>query len=96
MKQLWHKITFQTKTEIMIKQFINKLMNTNKVNNMKEGTVKFFNNTKGFGFINLKDSDEDIFVHSTNLIDQIKENDQVTFEVEKGDKGLSAINVRLA
>ena len=80
----------------MIKQFINKLMNTNKVNNMKEGTVKFFNNTKGFGFINLKDSDEDIFVHSTNLIDQIKENDQVTFEVEKGDKGLSAINVRLA
>jgi len=79
----------------MIKQFINKLMNTNKVNNMKEGTVKFFNNTKGFGFINLKDSDEDIFVHSTNLIDQIKENDQVTFDVEKGDKGLSAINVRL-
>jgi len=70
-------------------------MNTNKVNNMKEGTVKFFNNTKGFGFINLKDSDEDIFVHSTNLIDQIKENDQVTFDVEKGDKGLSAINVRL-
>jgi len=80
----------------MIKQFINKLMNTNKVNNMKEGTAKFFNNTKGFGFINLKDSDEDIFVHSTNLIDQIKENDQVTFDVEKGDKGLSAINVRLA
>ena len=80
----------------MIKQFINKLINTNKVNNMKEGTVKFFNNTKGFGFINLKDSDEDIFVHSTNLIDQIKENDQVTFDVEKGDKGLSAINVRLA
>ena len=79
----------------MIKQFIDKLMNTNKVNNMKEGTVKFFNNTKGFGFINLKDSDEDIFVHSTNLIDQIKENDQVTFDVEKGDKGLSAINVRL-
>ena len=80
----------------MIKQFINKLMNTNKLHDMKEGTVKFFNNTKGFGFINLKDSDEDIFVHSTNLIDQIKENDQVTFEVEKGDKGLSAINVRLA
>mgnify|MGYP000846690677 CR=1 FL=1 len=79
----------------MIKQFINKLMNTNKVKDMKEGTVKFFNNTKGFGFINLKDSDEDIFVHSTNLIDQIKENDQVTFDVEKGDKGLIAINVRL-
>ena len=80
----------------MLRQFVNKLMNNNKVNNMKEGTVKFFNNAKGFGFINIKDSDEDIFVHSTNLIDEIKENDQVTFDVEKGDKGLSAVKVRLA
>ena len=80
----------------MIKEFINKLINTNKVNKMKEGTVKFFNNTKGFGFINIKDTDEDIFVHSTNLIDEIKENDEVTFEVEKGDRGLSAVKVRLA
>ncbi len=80
----------------MIKTIINKLINSNKVNNMKEGTVKFFNNTKGFGFINIKDSDEDVFVHSTNLIDEIKENDQVTFEVEKGEKGLSAVKVRLA
>jgi len=79
----------------MIKRLINKLINTNKVNVMKEGTVKFFNNAKGFGFINLKDSNEDIFVHSTNLIDDIKENDQVTFDVEKGDKGLSAVKVRL-
>ena len=63
---------------------------------MKEGTVKFFNNAKGFGFINIKDTEEDIFVHSTNLIDEIKENDQVTFEVEKGEKGLSAVKVRLA
>ena len=63
---------------------------------MKEGTVKFFNNAKGFGFINVKDSDEDVFVHSNNLIDQIRDNDQVTFEVEKGEKGLSAVNVRLA
>ncbi len=80
----------------MLRQFVNKLMNNNKVNNMKEGTVKFFNNAKGFGFINIKDSDEDVFVHSTNLIDEIKENDQVTFEVEKGEKGLSAVKVRLA
>ena len=80
----------------MIKQFINKLINTNKVKDMKEGTVKFFNNAKGFGFINIKDTEEDIFVHSTNLIDEIKENDQVTFEVEKGEKGLSAVKVRLA
>ncbi len=80
----------------MIKEFINKLMNTNKVAETKEGTVKFFNNSKGFGFIKLKDSDEEIFVHSTNLIDKIRENDQVTFEVEKSDKGLNAVKVRKA
>ena len=80
----------------MIKRFINKLMNPNKATVMKEGTVKFFNNTKGFGFINAKDSDDDIFVHSTNLIYEIKENDQVTFDVEQRDKGLNAIKARLA
>jgi len=62
---------------------------------MKEGTVKFFNEAKGFGFINVKDSDQDIFVHSTNLIDNIRENDNVEFEVEEGDKGLSAVKVRV-
>lgn len=71
-------------------------MNTNTTNVMKEGTVKFFNNAKGFGFIKLKDSEEEVFVHSTNLINEIKENDEVTFDVEKSDKGLSAIKVRLA
>ncbi|TBM98496.1 cold shock domain-containing protein [Hyunsoonleella flava] len=60
---------------------------------MKEGTVKFFNDAKGFGFIKVKDSEEEIFVHTSNLIDQIKENDNVTFDVEKGEKGLSAIKV---
>ncbi|MDH5413340.1 MAG: cold-shock protein [Flavobacteriaceae bacterium] len=63
---------------------------------MKEGTVKFFNNAKGFGFINIKDTEDDVFVHSSNLVDEIRENDQVTFDVEKGEKGLSAVNVRLA
>ncbi|WP_432410679.1 cold-shock protein [Rasiella sp. SM2506] len=63
---------------------------------MKEGTVKFFNNAKGFGFITIKDSEEEIFVHSTNLVDQIREDDKVTFDVEKGEKGLSAVKVRLA
>ena len=77
----------------MIKRLINKLMNTNKVTIMKEGTVKFFNNAKGFGFITIKDSEEEVFVHTSNLIDQIKENDNVTFDVEKGEKGLSAIKV---
>lgn len=80
----------------MIKTFIHKLLNTNKVNNMKEGKVKFFNNAKGFGFINIKDTEDDVFVHSSNLVDEIRENDQVTFDVEKGEKGLSAVNVRLA
>ena len=77
----------------MIKQLINKLLNTNKSNTMKEGTVKFFNNAKKFGFIKFNDSDEEIFVHSSNLIDKIKKNDNVTFYVEKGEKGLSAVKV---
>jgi cold shock protein len=62
---------------------------------MKEGTVKFFNNTKGFGFIKPSDSNEDIFVHETGLIDEIRENDKVEFEVERGKKGLNAINVKV-
>lgn len=61
----------------------------------KEGTVKFFNNQKGFGFISQKDTGTDVFVHSTGLIDQIRENDQVRFEVEQGKKGPSAVNVTL-
>lgn len=80
----------------MIKTFIHKLLNTNKVNNMKEGKVKFFNNAKGFGFITVKDTNEEVFVHSTNLIDDIREDDDVTFDVEKGNRGLSAVKVRLA
>jgi len=63
---------------------------------MKEGKVKFFNNAKGFGFITVKDTNEEVFVHSTNLIDDIREDDDVTFDVEKGDRGLSAVKVRLA
>ncbi|WP_317192093.1 cold-shock protein [Snuella sedimenti] len=81
---------------MMIKTFISKLMNTNKAIIMKEGTVKFFNNAKGFGFITIKDSEEEIFVHTSNLIDDIKENDTVKFDVEKSEKGLSAIKVSLA
>ncbi len=60
-----------------------------------EGTVKFFNNTKGFGFIKPSDSGEDIFVHSTGLIDEIRENDQVEFDVEEGRKGMNAVNVKV-
>ncbi len=81
----------------MIKKLIKKLINSNnKIEVMKEGTVKFFNNAKGFGFIKLSDSDEEIFVHSTNLIDEIREDDKVKFEIEEGEKGLSAVKVSLA
>lgn len=60
-----------------------------------QGTVKFFNETKGFGFIKPDDSSEDVFVHSSGLIDQIRENDQVDYEVERGKKGLNAVNVKV-
>ncbi len=62
---------------------------------LKEGTVKFFNNQKGFGFISQNDTRTDVFVHSTGLIDNIQENDRVSFEVENGKKGLNAINVKV-
>lgn len=66
----------------------------NNYNIMQEGTVKFFNETKGFGFITPNEGREDIFVHSTGLIDRIKENDKVQFETERGTKGINAINVK--
>ncbi|MCK9323942.1 MAG: cold shock domain-containing protein [Bacteroidales bacterium] len=63
---------------------------------MKHGKVKFFNVTKGFGFIKDLDSDQEYFVHTTGLIDKIKEDDEVTFELQEGRKGLNAVNVKLA
>ena len=62
---------------------------------MNKGTVKFFNETKGFGFIVPADGSEDVFVHSSGLIDQIRENDKVEYEVERGKKGLNAVNVKV-
>ncbi|MBN2615767.1 MAG: cold shock domain-containing protein [Bacteroidales bacterium] len=63
---------------------------------MNKGTVKFYNNLKGFGFIIDADSEKEYFVHSSGLIDKIKEDDNVTFELEQGKKGLNAVKVRLA
>ena len=63
---------------------------------MQEGTVKFFNETKGFGFITPTNGGQDIFVHATGLVDEITENDTVTYEVERGKKGMNAVNVSLA
>jgi CspA family cold shock protein len=63
---------------------------------MNKGTVKFFNDSKGFGFIKNIANNEEIFVHISGLIDQIKENVSVTFDTQQGKKGLNAINVRIA
>ncbi|RZJ70578.1 cold-shock protein [Flavobacterium sp.] len=60
---------------------------------MKEGTIKFFNEEKGFGFITPNDGGDDIFVHITGLNGQVRENQQVTYSVEQGKRGLNAVNV---
>mgnify|MGYP001823371164 CR=1 FL=1 len=61
---------------------------------MQEGKVKFFDNTKGYGFIQPSDQGEDLFVHKTGIIDPIQENDKVQFDVEPGRRGMQAVNVR--
>ncbi len=61
---------------------------------MQQGTVKFFNGTKGFGFISPSNGDKDIFVHVSGLIDEIRENDKVSYDVQNGQKGLNAVNVK--
>ena len=63
---------------------------------MNKGTVKFFNESKGFGFIKDSESSKEYFVHASGLIDRVKENDEVTFDLEEGRKGLNAVNVKLA
>lgn len=65
---------------------------------MKKGTVKFFNEEKGYGFITNNDNKKDVFVHVTSLEVgiEIAENDQVEYEEQEGKKGLSAVSVKLA
>jgi cold shock protein len=60
-----------------------------------QGTVKFYNEAKGFGFIKPSDAGEDIFVHSSGLIDKIRMNDKVEYEQEKGKKGMNAVKVKV-
>ncbi|AFD08280.1 cold-shock protein [Solitalea canadensis] len=62
---------------------------------MQTGVVKFFNSTIGFGFIKHDDSNNETFVHVSGLIDEIKENDRVQFELERGKKGMNAVNVKV-
>ncbi|MBJ6119256.1 cold shock domain-containing protein [Pontibacter sp. BT310] len=63
---------------------------------MNNGTVKFFNDTKGFGFIKEENSNQEYFVHVTGLVNEIRENDKVTFDLQEGKRGLNAVNVKLA
>lgn len=63
---------------------------------MSNGTVKFFNDTKGFGFITPEEGGKDVFVHVSGLVDEINEGDEVTFDVEEGKRGLNAVNVSKA
>jgi len=63
---------------------------------MKKGTVKVFNEAKGFGFIQDESSNNEYFVHVSGLIDEIREADQVSFDLQEGRKGLNAVNVKLA
>lgn len=66
-----------------------------KLNAMKQGKVKFFNETKGFGFITPSDGGSEVFVHASGLIDEIREGDTVEYEVEQGKKGENAVKVRV-
>lgn len=62
---------------------------------MTQGTVKFFNETKGFGFIKENDSEKEYFVHVSGLLDEVKDGDGVEFELKEGKKGMNAVNVRV-
>ena len=62
---------------------------------MSKGTVKFFNETKGFGFVKETSTGQEYFVHVSGLVDQVRENDSITFELKEGKKGLNAVNVRV-
>ncbi|UZD24478.1 cold shock domain-containing protein [Algoriphagus halophytocola] len=61
---------------------------------MFTGTVKFYNEAKGFGFIVDDESQSEVFVHATGLVDQITQNDKVTYDIKDGKKGPNAINVK--
>ncbi len=63
---------------------------------MNNGIVKFFNESKGYGFVKDQDTEKEYFVHASGLVDKVTENDEITFELQEGKKGLNAVNVKLA
>jgi CspA family cold shock protein len=91
---MFYYLTPDTLFNVYIKKCVS--LQIFKINIMNKGTVKFFNETKGFGFIKDEDSGKEYFVHSSGLKDRIRENDKVTFDLEQGKKDLNAVNVKLA
>jgi len=63
---------------------------------MSKGTVKFFNDSKGYGFVTDEETNKEYFVHVSGLIDEVKEGDEVEFELQEGRKGLNAVDVKKA
>ncbi len=63
---------------------------------MSKGTVKFFNDSKGYGFVTEEETNKEYFVHVSGLIDEVKEGDEIEFELQEGRKGLNAVNVKKA
>jgi len=62
---------------------------------MKKGTVKFFNESKGFGFVTEEGSGTDYFMHISGLIDEVREGDEVEFDLKEGKKGMNAVDVKV-
>ena len=62
---------------------------------MNKGTVKFFNESKGFGFITEEGTNKEHFVHVSGLVDEVRENDEVEFDLKEGRKGLNPVNVKV-
>ena len=75
-------------------KLLKKLFSSNTETSRNEGTVKFFDYGKGFGFITVTDSDEEIFVHKNNLKTKIRQGNTVTFDIKPSKKGPVAVNVR--
>ena len=85
---------------INIKPLPLRFINTNtiqfkKMDTKNQGTVKFFNSEKGFGFIKHDDSNKETFVHVSGLVNDVKEGDKVEFDLQEGKKGMNAVNVKL-